>query len=129
MIKANELRIGNFLEYFIKDSLDERKEWWEPNKCSIDDIADIERLGSEMAGYRPIPLTEQILNSCPDFLEQGISFKCWYFRNKNSQFHILMRDNRFLFRGAGMSIIYVETVHHLQNLIFVNTGQELEVKL
>jgi hypothetical protein len=60
-MKATELRIGSYIEYFIKDSQDKRKEWWEANKCNIDDIADIERLGYELAGYRPIELTEEWL--------------------------------------------------------------------
>lgn len=41
------------------------------------------------------------------------------------QFHIIPHNEKLIFRGLGMSIVEVKTVHHLQNLIFSLTGQEL----
>jgi len=35
---------------------------------------------------------------------------------------------RFVFRGLGMSVTYVDTLHHLQNLVYAVSGEELEVK-
>lgn len=77
----------------------------------------------------PVTLTEEILNSCAEFTTVKWRRGSWVLRHENSQFHISKQNDRFVFRGLGMSIVYVDTVHHLQNLVYVNTLKELEIKL
>lgn len=119
-MNATELRIGNSTEYFIKDELDERKEWWEVNALDIDDIADINFLGSKLAGYRPIPLTEEWLLKF-GFEHREFSFdKGSFFLSKRTG------KNEYLYQ-AHTNRFQVKYVHQLQNLYFSLTAIELTV--
>lgn len=53
----------------------------------------------------------------------------WTIRDPKSQFHLMKKDERFVFRGLVMSVRYVDTLQNLQNLVYVVSGEELEVKL
>ena len=131
-MKANELRIGNLVEYFVKDELDQRKEWWEVNILDIDDIADIDSCGCESAGYRPILLTEEWLmrlgftseNTYSNFTLNEIEIA--------SSFRVIKTNERKSFYLDGeipdFMKIKIQHVHQLQNLFFCLCGEELEIK-
>lgn len=138
-MKASELRIGNLTEYFIKDNLDERKEWWEVNTLDINDISDIDRLGFELAGYRPIPITEECLlkfgfvirNKHYSLNYGGESMRYAFFDIPRNKF-ILYFHGKFGFnceegrKNEDYCIVYV---HQLQNLYFALTGTELTLNI
>lgn len=77
----------------------------------------------------PIPLSEEVLLKCPEIQTSIWMKEVWNIRDPKSQFHIAKMKGRFLFRGLGMSVVYVDTLHHLQNLVYTVTGEELEVSL
>ena len=123
MIKPQELIIGNYVEYRIKDELDDRKEWWE---LSIIDSTDLQILESGIDDdYRAIPLTEEIL------LKFGFFKKLGNYELENFRFHISqpMNFDGFVF-CEGYSVITdkIQFVHQLQNLFFALTGEELTFK-
>lgn len=41
-MKANELRIGNFIEYYMEDSQDERQKWWEMDIVDAETILQLQ---------------------------------------------------------------------------------------
>ena len=125
MIKANELRLGNYVEYHISDSMDERKQWWELDKIEGSDIQWLTENPDDQ-DYRPIPLTEEWLIEKMKFHKQnnqiysiGLKlFISWW--NTNS---IEIDIN------GEVLIINCKYVHELQNIYFALTGEELELKL
>lgn len=137
-IQASELRIGNYIldddgsivkveciESTYFNNYDGGGEF--PIKFS-DKLLNIKTC--DLSDCSGIPLTEEILLKCPEFKQ--CSFRSDFrldLRYDNAQFHIVKHNKRFIFRGLGMSIVYVDTLHHLQNLVFVNTGKELEFNL
>ena len=131
-MKAQELRLGNLIEYKIKDELDERKEWWAANKL---DILDLTWLYSnpEDTNFRPIKLTEEWLlkfgfkkdkngifyiDLFTHYLELMYSMECYYpvYIQKSA----MSSENE-----QRIGLINLEFVHELQNLYFVLTGEEL----
>jgi hypothetical protein len=136
-MKASELRIGNLTEYFIIDKLDERKEFWEVNALDIDDISDINRLGYKLAGYRPIPLTEEwLLRFGFERIKINTSVKgIWIIYYKLNDFVVyllsdffeveLIKKNKEQFN---LRKVFKKEVHILQNLYFAIINQELTLK-
>lgn len=120
-LKASEIRIGNLVEYYIEDSLDQRKGWWEINIIDAEDILWLSK--NDDTDYRPITLTEEWLKKFDykphpmfnlSYQDIGSSTNCpqWVFV--------------FIgFDGVGTKIYYV---HQLQNLYFALTGEELTIK-
>lgn len=109
MIKANELRIGNFVNLQYKDGTIERI------------VFDFE-MGWNMEYINPIPLTEEWL------LKFG--FECIEFDDKHNQYRyidrlIVIRDNVFTDYGTSVKL---DSVHTLQNLYFALTNTELKLK-
>lgn len=114
-MKATELRIGNLVNYFIQDDLDERIEWWEESIIDANDLVLIE--SGIYESYEPIPITEQWL------LDFG-------FRRFGSDFVkkaiiIHTRKRGYVLRK---SVPILDYVHKLQNLYFALTGEELMKK-
>lgn len=127
MIKANELRIGNLIQ---------RIEYGKAIRYNVDPLL-IEAIrkwpGSH--GFCPIPLT-------PEWLErlefESESERSYIFEYRDREyFTIGWRDD--LSDGDGavwlypviegmMSLPHIKSVHQLQNLFFVLTGDELTVK-
>jgi len=72
-----------------------------------------------------IQLTENILLDC------GMHKSIWSatrFIFNDEQFHIDILNGRFVFRGLGMSVVYVDFLHDLQNIYFAVRRKELEYK-
>ena len=114
-MKATELRIGNLIEYKIKDKLDERKEWWEISKVDFQDLTWLDS-NPEDADFRPIKLTEEWLLKFgfEDFEDYFVEF----FDNGDIRFFICA----YMDSPPSVKIKYV---HQLQNLYFALKGQEL----
>jgi hypothetical protein len=116
-MKAQDLRIGNLVNYKIVDKLDERKEWFEP--CEIDAV-DLQVIDLD---YQPIPLTEKWLLKfgffVSDLLIQKKGFKLG---NPTKGVYIF---NLYNSKGNVCKTIILEYVHSLQNLYFALTNEEL----
>lgn len=127
-MKANELRIGNLIEYKIEDELDERKEWWEVSKVDFQDLTWLDS-NPEDSDFRPIKLTEEWL------------LKFWFkYREFLNDFFIKIDNENILIiekEVIGFSMFKCEPnqrkyfltkiyyVHQLQNLFFSLCGEEL----
>lgn len=133
MIKANELRIGNWLE------------WRNPNNENIEpikiEVADIVTIENKNRGhyYSPIPLTPEILEKAgfkKQYTESNIGITVEETRNMQQY-----GGTRTYFIGWSNSKIHVSpemnccgstklhSVHQLQNLYFALTGEELNIQL
>jgi len=77
--------------------------------------------------YKAIPLTEEWLLKF-GFVADSFDSNRWNYKSRKSQFHICLSKEQYVFRGVGMSVVIVSTVHHLQNIIYVLTGEELILK-
>jgi len=115
-MEAQELRIGNLTNIGVVTSINQ-----------TDFIVD-DKWGSCAVTIEPIPLTEEILLKC------GMHKSIWsvtrfVFNDEQDQFHIDILNDRFVFRGLGMSIVYVDFLHDLQNLYFAVTRKELTISL
>ena len=130
-MKAEELRIGNYVSCMYYDDNDD--EIWEDTT-----ILCIDGTGGDIAEYKfwfegssnkeiyhenkPIPLTEQwLLNFGFETINIG---KIIYRKNG---IEIYVKNDKFIFQyGISLSqTSIIEFVHHLQNLYFELTGEEL----
>lgn len=126
MIKPNELRIGNALEYFVEDSLSESE--WILNIVDADDIALACKDKYFNKYYRPIPLTPEILEKCG-----FVGKKQWFYKERFLLGFISTDDNlqaewKFGGTDGGWNLINIKHLHQLQNLYFALTGEELTFK-
>lgn len=124
-MKANELMLGNFLEYkCVNDSMLKRWKFtgdWSEKRIDIYDMQEISEEGLDWE-YRPITLTEEWLIRFGFEKKQG-----W------NNFEFFTKD--FVEIGIGEQfgkVVYfnsidvvVDYVHQIQNLFFSLTGKEL----
>jgi len=118
-MKANELRIGNWVNYRIYDKLDNPQEYFDLSQV---DAIDLQTLDNHY--YQPIPITEEwlvkfgfISNPYMDRYEKGVlHIEC----NK-------MRGYLELWCEQLPQSISINYVHQLQNLYFALTGEELQI--
>jgi hypothetical protein len=68
-MKANDLRIGNLVNYLIIDEMDERKKWFEVSEIDYDDLRIIQNKHEVNQDYQPIQLTEEWLLKFGFFVE------------------------------------------------------------
>ena len=120
MIKAQELRIGNYVQY---------EELKNPSKVWIIDCTET----STNTKAKPIPLTEEWV------LELGLhesnriimgEYRPCYVKFSSglvASFVLMVNNNSFFVEwiGGGIGIKYI---HQLQNLYFALTGEELTIK-
>lgn len=131
-MKASDLRVGNVLEYYIEDEMDERKAWWEPTIIDAEDILHCSKNEKQFNDYhRPIPLNE------------GILLKKLGFTLHEVAYNIISKDNLMIhFRGGkpflvwvnyGHTHLYCEQIkelnylHELQNVFYVLNSKELNI--
>lgn len=146
MIKASELRIGNWIMLLGVDYQHDNKfpdpEGNEPIQVTVDVLKEVER--SE-ADYGPIPITQELLKKCGFRKDEGFDFP-----DLGMQYILDLpvkgecRNEIFFFFSApglkdvsfgeytvnsahGSNNIY--HLHQLQNLFYCITGQELELHL
>lgn len=132
MIRINELRIGNKVLFrdglkgnwhkvvvsgiIGSDKISHHPQIWYSSKMLVGSTNDLECI-------KPIPLTEEILLKC------GFKDKLPWEKGNI----ILDSENRLsVVDSTGYGVIAARNViylHQLQNLYFVLTGKELEVKL
>ena len=135
-MKANELRIGNCVEFLGKPvkikgiyALDKRLDMY---YLKIDDYID-----SKIIHFKPIPLTEEWLLKFGFELSKfhltqynvklfklngyGVQFKEWesYYGKKSMDWVFIIHS---------FDSVKLEHVHQLQNLYFALTGEDLTVK-
>ena len=103
-MKAQELRIGNYLKKDVVVKIDAR---------SIFDIWE------ETKEYQPIPLTEEWL------LRFGFVSNPYQDRYENQSIHIECNKTRGVTELWIESMPHIKYVHQLQNLYFALTGEEL----
>lgn len=123
MIKANELRVGNWVAN--KNGL--------PYKITGFNIAHIEGTENNMSNFNtaayPITITPEILE------------KCGFFNDTSLNIYIILKEENFIsykfeddvfvpfddfYHGFMPNIKYI---HQLQNLYFALSGKELQVNL
>lgn len=119
MIKANELRIGNWIYYNGKLS-----------KIDLTDFRDILEDNYEINYYKPIELTEEILlksklkPTSEDFFGIKISKKGFLEINLKPKRTIIFFDGVYF-----IELKNIKYLNQLQNLYFALTGKELEINL
>ena len=135
MIKANELRIGNYLQldsvifhvyeiYNDLQSVELRRKNLENPKLN-----DYEECDLDCNDLQPIPLTEELILK---FGFKKIKFLNEYFVEENGYKHLDMiirygcfDGHRFIFDFANDKCVNLKYVHQLQNLYFALCGEEL----
>ena len=122
-MKANELRIGNYINYRIVDKLDERQEWDEASIIDGQDLDYLEKNPNDK-DFQPIPLTEEWL------LKFGFEKDLDGFYRKKASYliEVLFHDNGIIVTNQSVSLKHIEYIHQLQNLYFALTGEELTIK-
>ena len=116
MIKASELRIGNYI-IDPKDGSEKKVNIFQLGKSMIDDVN---------IGYIPIPLTPEILEKC-GFESKGHS-TYWHINPDLSYvFKISHVGNGKWFSINATANKPIQYLHELQNLYFALTGEELEI--
>lgn len=123
MIKANELRIGNYLNIFKVETVGF-------NPVRIDEPRLFALINGQEQTYYPIPLTPEI------FIHAGFSYKkmpfdgTMGFCKEGDQYFIGFANDK-----AGWNFhnphfdLNIGFVHQLQNLYFALTGEELTISL
>lgn len=128
-MKANELRIGNYIQdyyntkIFVVKTVDSTLEYL--------DLSDGKTHSNHITNLKPIPLTEDILLKCGFLLStpnQYIKHQHWYNETTDIEFnHLLMCS---IYEGNGhVGVSHVKYLHQLQNLHYALTGQELAIKM
>jgi hypothetical protein len=132
MIQANELRIGNYVDYPLEgyDSI---------HKVTVETLRDIENGNQDIT---PIPLTEEILRNVKRFSHTHISKYrrniCFMnnqegvctFKQKLLQTYLYcdFKRNVFYIKHNNQKI-FIQYLHDLQNKIFYLLGYELQIEL
>lgn len=117
MIAANELRIGNYVSYCQDDDISVVKGIY----SDVDVLLNLARVFTkDLFG---IPLTEDILLKCG--FEKRVDNICNESHFVLGKF-IVMDD--FVLCDINIHVV-ITTLHHLQNLYFALTGEELNVEL
>jgi hypothetical protein len=127
MIKANELRIGNLVEYKITDEFDEKKEWWEVSEIDADDIHWLSKVDTNDDDFRAIPLTEEWLLKCGfETIENNWKvLDCVYLKLSWER----LAGFWVTFENESICLPHIKYLHQLQSLKFSLTNEELAINL
>jgi hypothetical protein len=127
MIKANELRIGNWVYY--NNALKRIVAITSGNTVKLNTLPKI--IEDDILELTPIPLTPELLENCGFVLDKGVGV--WFDKKEHDGFRITLWDShegRYLFtRQMPSNHIPVFHLHQLQNLYFSLTNQELTIHL
>lgn len=118
MIKANELRIGNYVTYHGGENGDM------PCKLDGEDIMMIETNPKYAGSHSPIPLSPEILEKCGWVKKVVADNPVW----ENESCTIMMvckKGNDLVF--VNNLLPPLKSLHQLQNLYFALTGTEIEL--
>ena len=110
-MKANELRIGNWLEY-------------KGSKATIQvEHSEITEVYFGATNYIPIPLTEEWLLNLGGVRDNNAPYIDFgYFELSKTE------NNWWSVEKEGVRLCFVKYVHQLQNLYFALTEEELKIK-
>jgi hypothetical protein len=121
-LQANELRIGNRVEYILDEGKLNREEYyWHLNIINAEDILWLSK--NYDTNYRPIPLTEKWLLKF-GFKKESDSF---YRKKESNLIEVLFHDNGIMVTNQSVSLNHIQYIHQLQNLYFALTGFELTI--
>lgn len=131
MLTAQELRMGNYVEYFSKNPFEEWAYWWEMIQIDARDIVYIDTY-SNTPDYRPIPITEDWLVK----LGFGINKNAYIIKSKfllkkvdSVNYEVKFWTDASSFAKNLLRIeLNIKYIHQLQNLYFALTGRELTIK-
>lgn len=134
MVKANELRIGNYVSCNYKCDRISLVEWIQENSVSVQFIERAEDLVNGIhdspANINGIPLTPEILLSS-GFIK--IRPETYNFRTNDMAITLIDFKDSFMFNVSGMFGMVVlgrrKFVHDLQNIVFALTQTELTITL
>jgi hypothetical protein len=130
MIQANELRIGSIVKRLGKLT----------HITAIQQSENVTYVTTPLSGaitinqIDPIPLTPEILEKCGFKKKINKSDKPYFIQNINDRNYIIYsyQIKRWQvfheINGNDSFLCVLDSLHHLQNLIFVLTGKELEIK-
>jgi hypothetical protein len=120
-MKANELRIGNLVNYLIEDNFEDPSKWYQETYIDAEDLLILSKKGCD--NYQPIPITEERLLK---FGFEHWDIKAWAIKGKIS---IYKQDGVFWYIAHSGNEVCLEHVHQLQNLYFALIGEELKYEL
>lgn len=124
-MEARELRIGNLVEYYVEDSMDARKAWWEVSSIDLIDLGIIEK-EPELHNFRAISLTQKWLNKFGFRKYQNPNNSpTWCFSKGGIRLIKNFHSGKFYLECYFMEI---KSVHQLQNIFFLLKGEELELR-
>jgi hypothetical protein len=130
MINANELRIGNWVNFTGNgnDNFIKVNELWKRELVS-------DYMGNELCLFyteddlQPIPLTPEILEKCGFVRKQDWFYKAFFvlgFLTTDSHFQT---ELKFAGTEGDWRVLDITSLHQLQNLYFCLVGEELLIKL
>lgn len=126
MIKINELRIGNWVNYLDINGLN-------PAQIEIDDFINLKEDGEKNFPFSPIPLTPETISKCVS-LKLKDRNEYWDFYVTDNKWYIVYAKHAEPSAGVEIGKFYygdgfqqVDYVHDLQNLYFYTSfKKELE---
>lgn len=122
-MKVHELRVDNWVKSAI-DGQPVKVDWlvikhmWDGNIQSVYDPKPV---------YEPIPLTEEVLRKA-GFENHHYFVPSCLILIGYVYIYYSIPDQVLYYEDAGLIEIEIKSLHHLQNSIWILTGQELEVK-
>lgn len=122
MIKANELRIGNYIYSSITQK-------YIKVHSRFFRLIESEIRVKGNSTYVGIPLTEELLLKCGFINEFEDEEDNSYFTLKNIEIQKILFKEEFFLDNVNNIGVSIKHLHQLQNLYFVLTGTELEIKL
>lgn len=118
-MKANELRIGNYVQY--------------PNLKKPIRVSFIDTTETNTTRTQPIPLTEEWLlkfgfnSDWSKILTKQIEGNTFELRFDKTD-KIIVLDVNINYEETSLEFKHIKYIHQLQNLYFALTGEELEIK-
>lgn len=134
MIKANELRIGNYVQY-NPDAVDKGTEIIPLQITAIDEEAGFILNDGFSNVYaenevEPIPLSSELLEQCGFYNQKYEEWSAFAFKDTPICTHYDGVEWIFKYGyDSDLSFAACEYLHQVQNLIFVLTGEELSIDL
>jgi hypothetical protein len=119
-MKANELRIGNYIEIkcVAKECIGDE---FEVQQCNVYNIFSLYNNDKDFL-CNPIPLTEEWL------LKFGFVKNTGYYISEETNIEFFLSNGNIYCELHGETIFNVENVHQLQNLYHALCGSELTIK-
>ncbi len=120
-MKANELRIGNWVSYIGNKACVVTRVGYEPSGIYISAKNNATVFYNVSDAFNPIPLTPEILEKAG--FEKG-SYKSMFY--PIGAFNLVVSADWAMYNGVKFTCQYL---HQLQNLVYCLTGEELNIQL